>query len=290
MKIILFLFTVFTHNLLFAQTADSLYKIYDVKQQKEISLDDLVANADKANVVFFGEDHNDSVCHVVEFLIIKKLSGIYPAHIAISMEMFHTDLQPVLNEYLDGLISERNFLKEGNPWPNYTDYKPIIEYAKRHKLPIIAANVATRYSNAVTINGLSVLKKFPKSSRLFLPPLPIDTALGLYYTKFNQVSGGHGMGDMKIYQTQNLWDASMAWSIASYLRKHPSTKILQINGRFHSDEKLGAVAKLKEYRRTVKTLTISSFSGADFNHPKWKNYANLADYIVLTNPNIPRTY
>ncbi|MBC7418405.1 MAG: ChaN family lipoprotein [Pedobacter sp.] len=290
MKMIFFLFSLFTSNLLFAQKADSLYKIYDVKQQKEVLIKDVITNVDRANVVFFGEDHNDSVCHVLEFLLTKELSEKYPARLAISMEMFHTDLQLVLDEYLAGLISERNFLKEGDVWPNYTDYKPIIEYAKLHQLHVIAANVAARYSNAVTMGGLSILKTFPKTSQVFLPPLPIDTASGSYYDKFNEALGGHAMGGMQIYQTQNLWDASMAWSIANYLRKNPKAKILQINGRFHSDEKLGIVAKLKAYRRNAKVLTISSFSDKDFNHPNWNNYANLADYIVLTNPNIPRTY
>lgn len=290
MKIILIIAALTLPTLLFAQKADTLYKIYDVKQQKEVSLDNVVKDAASANVLFFGEDHNDSVCHVVEFLLAKKLSEKYPSHVAISMEMFHTDLQPVVTEYLDGLISERNFLKEGNPWPNYADYKPIVEFAKLHHLPIIAANVAARYSNAVTMGGLTVLKNFPTSSRQFLPPIPIDTAKGRYYNKFNETLGGHGMVGMQIYQTQNLWDASMAWSIASYLKKHKSAKILQINGRFHSDEKLGTVAKLIRYRRKVHVMTISSFSGTDFNHPNWKNYENLADFIVLTNPKIPRTY
>lgn len=275
---------------LFAQTADTLYKVYDVKQQREISLNDIVASVKRANVIFFGEDHNDSVCHVVEYLLAKKLSISYPSNFAISMEMFHTDLQPVVDEYVDGLISERNFLKDGNPWPNYNDYKPIVDYAKAHHLYIIAANVAARYSNAVTMGGLTVLNDFPKSSKMFLPPLPIDTAAGRYLDKFNKTLGGHGMGDMKIYQTQNLWDASMAWAIARYLKKHPKSKILQINGRFHSDEYLGTVAKLKQYSRRAKILTISSFSADGFKNPHWKNYNTLADYIVLTNPNVARTY
>ncbi|MGY3054396.1 putative iron-regulated protein [Pedobacter sp. UYEF25] len=290
MKCLLFVLGFLTQTVTFAQTTDSLYRIYDVKQQKEISVGELIDRNEKANVFFFGEDHNDSVCHVVEFLLAKKLSEKYHGKFAISMEMFHTDLQPVINEYLASLISERNFVKESNAWPNYADYKPIVEYAKQHKIPILAANVAARYSNAVTTNGLNSLKQFPKTSRIFLPPIPIDTAIGRYYEKFNETLGGHGVGGMQIYQTQNLWDASMAWTIASYLKEHSRIKILQLNGRFHSDEQLGAVAKLRTYSRNAKIVTISSFSGKDFAHPKWKSYENLAEYIVLTNPDTPRTY
>lgn len=290
MKYFVFAFLIFLHFQLFAQRTDTLYKIYDVSQAKLVTLDELVAKANKVSVVFFGEDHNDSVAHAIELQLTKKLADKANDKLAVSMEMFHTDLQPVLNEYTQGLISEKNFLKEVNPWPNYTDYKPIVEFAKSHRLTIIGGNVATRYSNAVTMGGLEVLQKFPKTSKLFLPPLPIDTAVGAYSEKFNQTLGGHSMGGMKIYQTQNLWDASMAWSIARYLKEHPKTQILQINGRFHSDEKLGAVAKLKLYRPKVKLLTISCFSEDDFVNPKWAKYINLADYIILTNPTVARSY
>jgi uncharacterized iron-regulated protein len=58
--------------------------------------------------------------------------------------------------------------------------------------------------------------------------------------------GGHeAMAGMQIYQSQNLWDATMAWSIAQFLKAMPDYKILQLNGGFHSEEKLGTVAQLK---------------------------------------------
>lgn len=290
MKIFIALLLLLFPSFLFAQSADTLFKVYDVKQQKEISLQEIIDNSESANVIFFGEDHNDSICHVVEYLITEKLYEKYNSKVAISMEMFHTDVQPILDEYLLGLITERNFLKEVFPWPNYSDYKPIVEFAKANKINVIGANVASRYSNAVTTGGLIALQNFPKSSKQFLPPLPIDTAIGEYATKFNETLGGHGMGGMKIYQTQNLWDASMAWSITKYLKKNKNSKILQINGRFHSDEKLGTVTKLLGYYSKANITTISSFSGKDFKDPKWQNYKKLADFIVLTNPNVAKTY
>ncbi len=290
MKVAFFVIIFLAPIFLSAQTADALYKVYDVTQQKEISLDDIVEDAKQANVIFFGEDHNNSICHAVEYALTRKFLASYPSNVTLSMEMFRTDLQPVLDEYLDGLISERNLLKEGDPWPNYKDYKPMVDYAKSHHMDIIAANLAARYSNAVTLDGLSVLRRFPKASKKFLPPLPIDTAIGRYLEKFNETVGAHSMGGMKIYQTQNLWDASIAWAISKYLKKHPNRKILQLNGRFHSDEFLGAVARLKLYNRKAKILTVSSFPAADFWRPNWGNYKKLADYVILTNPNISRTY
>lgn len=264
-----------------AQNTALPYQIYDVKNQKVIELDELISNIKNTDVLFFGEEHNDSTGHVLEMAVFEKMSVAYPGT-ALSMEMFATDVQPVLNEYLAGLISEKNFIKEARAWNNYNDYKPLITFAKKNKLNVIGANAATRYSNAVTYSGLSILEQFPPSSKPFLPPLPVDTATGRYHEKFLETMGGHDMGSMKIYQTQNLWDATMAWSIASHMKSNSRKKILQINGRFHSDEKLGTVAQLKKYAPRLKVAAISCFTSADFAAPEWAKHAVLADYIIIS--------
>ena len=290
MKYLLFIsFVIFSFDV-FAQDLTPHYKVYDVKKDKVIALDEVITDMHQADVLFFGEEHNDSIGHILEFTIFKKLADQFPKKTALSLEMFHTDVQPVVDEYLADLISEKNFIKEGRAWSNYKDYKPLIEYAKTNKLAVIAGNAATRYSNAVTKNGLTVLSGFPKSSLSNLPPLPIDTATGRYLEKFTELLGGHSMGSMKVYQTQNFWDATMAWSIAKFAKANKGIKILQLNGRFHSDEKLGTLAKLQKYAPTLKILNISSFSDENFENPNWEKHRNLGDYIIITDPKVKRSF
>jgi len=272
-----------------AQEINKQYKIYDVKKQKTISIDEIVNDMNTTDVLFYGEDHNDSIGHYLEAELFKKLNTKYPKT-ALSLEMFATDVQPEMDEFLAGVISEKNFIKEARAWGNYSDYKPMVDYAKQHQLQVIAANAATRYSNAVTMGGLKALEKFPKTSFNFLPALPIDTAQGRYYEKFNETLGGHNMGTMKIYQTQNLWDATMAWAINKFIKANKGTKVLQLNGRFHSDEKLGTLAKLAKANPKLKILNISSFSDESFSNPDWGKFTNLGDYIIITNPAVKRSY
>jgi uncharacterized iron-regulated protein len=290
MKFSLLIFVLSISTALYAQEISSHYKIYDVKKQKTISIDDLVTDMSAADVLFFGEDHNDSIGHYLEAEIFKKLSDKYPQKTALSLEMFHTDVQPQVDEYLAGLISEKNFIKEGRAWGNYKDYRPLVEYAKQNHLQVIAANAATRYSNAVTMGGLKVLEKFPKTSFNFLPPLPVDTAQGRYYEKFAETLGGHNMGSMQIYQTQNLWDATMAWSVNKFVKANKGVKVMQLNGRFHSDEKLGTLAKLAKLNPKLKILNISSFSNESFAQPDWEKFKSLGDYIIITDPTVKRSY
>ncbi|MFD0940945.1 ChaN family lipoprotein [Pedobacter boryungensis] len=273
-----------------AQDMSKHYKIYDVKKQKIVTVDDIVTDLGNANVLFFGEEHNDSTGHYLEATLFKKIAMAYPGNATLTMEMFHTDVQPVINEYLKGIISEKNFIKEARAWNNYQDYKPMIELAKLNNLDVIGGNAAARYSNVVTRSGLEILNKLPQGSKQFIAPLPIDTATGRYYDKFIETLGGHNMGGMKVYQTQNFWDATMAWSIAKYAKSNVSKKIFQVNGRFHSDEKLGTLAQLKKYAPKLKILNISSFSAEDFDQPDWSKYKDLGDYIIVTDPKLKRTF
>ncbi|WP_316825322.1 ChaN family lipoprotein [Pedobacter miscanthi] len=290
MKFLLLMLGLSISSATYAQEINDHYKIYDVKKQKTITIEDIITDMNANDVLFFGEDHNDSIGHYLEAEIFKKLSTAYPQKTALSLEMFYTDVQPEVDEYLAGLISEKNFIKEGRAWGNYKDYKPLVEYAKAHQLKVIAANAATRYSNAVTMGGLKVLENFPKNSFNFLPPTPIDTARGRYYEKFTETLGGHNMGSMKIYQTQNLWDATMAWSINKFVKANKGIKVLQLNGRFHSDEKLGTLAKLAQASPKLKILNISSFSDESFAKPDWEKFKNLGDYIIITDPTVKRSY
>ncbi|MES2653539.1 MAG: ChaN family lipoprotein [Bacteroidota bacterium] len=288
-KIIILILMLFP-MLSIAQDIAKHYKVYDVKNGKITTIDAIIVDLKAANVLFFGEEHNDSIGHYLEAELFKKIASTYPGKAALTMEMFHTDVQPVINEYLKGIISEKNFIKETRAWNNYKDYKPMIELAKTNGLDVIGGNAAARYSNAVTRGGLEILKQFPENSKSFFAPLPIDTATGRYNDKFTETLGGHSMGGMKVYQTQNFWDATMAWSIASYAKKNKDKKIFQVNGRFHSDEKLGTLAKLKGYSPKLKIINISCFSAQDFDNPDWNKYKQLGDYVIVTDPKVKRSF
>jgi uncharacterized iron-regulated protein len=288
-KLIVFIY-LFLPLLANSQELEKHYKIYDVKKQRLVSLDAIVADMSKADVLFFGEEHNDSIGHYLEVSLLKQLAAKYGNAVALTMEMFHTDVQPIINEYLQGFISEKNFIKEARAWNNYKDYRPMVELAKAQKFEVIGANAAARYSNAVTKGGLASLADLPATSKQFLPPLPIDTLTGRYYQKFMDLLGGHGMGAMKVYQSQNFWDATMAWSIAKFAKANKGKKIFQVNGRFHSDEGLGTYAQLQKIAPKLKLFNISCFSADDFDHPNWEKYQALGDYIILTDPKLKRTF
>lgn len=291
-KIATFLFLTFFPFLSICQDSLSThYKIFNTRTQKAASINDIVRDMNKADVLFFGEEHNDLTGHQLEYILLKKLAEQYPGKTALSMEMFETDCQTVLNEYLFGLIRDKNFETDARVWPNYDDYKPLIEFSKENKLPVIAANAPARYANMVNRLGLNNLLQLDVTGKSYLPPLPIDTATGPYLVKFDQIMGGHSaMPGMQMYQAQNLWDATMAWSIAKFIKNHPDYKVLQINGGFHSEEKLGIPAQLLHYAPKARIINIAVYSDDNFANPDWSKFNKMGDYIILTDPKLPKTF
>ena len=65
---------------------------------------------------------------------------------------------------------------------------------------------------------------------------------------------------------------------------------MQVNGKFHSDEGFAAVAQLSNYSPKTNILIISSESDENFPNIKWDEYKKNGDYIIITDPKVPRTY
>jgi uncharacterized iron-regulated protein len=286
-----------------AQLSEANYRIYSVKLGKEVTLNEIVEDMANADVLFFGEEHNDSVTHYLEQKTYELMYRKFGAKTTLSMEMFTRDVQAVMDEYLQGSIREKHFIKDARVWSNYKDYRPMVEFAKTNKLPIVCANAAGRYSNLAGRKGQKALMDLPAASKLFFAPLPYDTASGAYYNKLMGLSGHSttpdtgkiimpvmSMGGFSLVTAQSLWDATMAYSIAEHLKQHKGQKVMQVNGRFHSDEGFAAVTQLKKYRPKAVALVVSCGSDPAFPNIDWKQYLSQGDYIVITDPAVPKTY
>ena len=82
----------------------------------------------------------------------------------------------------------------------------------------------------------------------------------------------------------------MGYSISKFYKAHKDFKIFQVNGGFHSEEKLGAVAQLKRYAPNARVINIQAYADDSFDNPDWSKFAKFGDFIILTNPKLPKTY
>lgn len=227
----------------------------------------LVGAAAEADVLFLGEQHDDSTAHALQLRILETLlAGERP--VVLALEMVETDVQPVLDEYLTGLIRERDWLAAGRPWANYeADYRPLVEAANEAGAPVVASNAPSRYASLVSRRGgIAVLDSLSATARAWLPPAvaPPSEALA---AKFTDLMGGmpHGSGPTVegMLAAQNLRDATMAWRVADALDAHPSALVVHVNGSFHSAGGLGIPEHLARLAPDAEAVVVTMTPGAD---------------------------
>ena len=270
------------------------FRVFDGKGNAA-TLDEIINAIGAADAVFLGELHDDAVGHSVQHQIFKRATDRYlpTRKTALSLEMFERDVQIVVDEYAAGLISEAHFLTSSRAWGNYkTDYRPLVELAKEKRIPLIAANAPRRYVNMVSRNGRSALGPLSKPARKWLAPLPYAEPSERYSNKFKALMGPSAearMGLDNILSSQALWDATMAHSIAQFLKKNSGGLVIHLNGGFHSENRLGAVEHLFKYRSKARALVITIRYEEDFTRFDPAKHTDLGDFVILTDAKQPRS-
>ncbi|MFQ5537297.1 MAG: ChaN family lipoprotein [Gemmatimonadota bacterium] len=268
---------------------------------------DLLEAFRTADVVLVGEEHDDAVGHRVELALVgaahQAVAEPAGRTLVVSLEMFERDVQPVLDEYLAGLITREHFLKSARPWPRYeTDYAPTVEYARARGLPVVASNAPRRYVNRVTRLGPDALRDLPPEARSHLAPLPYDPPSTRYRAQWDSLmtamprQGGAGEGAARhrrarrpeadpmrfALDAQALWDATMAHSIARALQAHLGALVVHIAGSFHVERGTGIVEHLRRYRPGTRVLTVVIQPSEDIDRFEKAKHSGLADFVILT--------
>lgn len=258
---------------------------------KSVKYKKLLRQAEKADIVLFGELHNNPISHWLQLELATGLFEVYGNHLILGAEMFETDNALILSEYISGVIRTRNFEAEAKLWPNYrTDIKPLVEFARKNGIDFIATNVPRRYAAAVNHGGFEALEELSEEAKMLLPPLPVafDPELPQYMKMADMMGqmGGHG-GSNNIVKAQALKDATMAHFI---LKNYEPGKIfLHFHGSFHSDFYEGIMWYLLLHRPDLNILTIATTELDDEGRlPEDRKGA--ADFIIATPKNMTKTH
>jgi len=156
------------------------YKLYNTKG-KEVRYERMLNDCRQADVVLFGELHNDPIAHWMQFELTKDLYGLVGEKLVLGAEMFEADGQLIMDEYFAGIITEKKFEEEMRLWNNYkTDYKPLVEFARDSGLRFVATNIPRRYANTVFNLGLDTLNSLTDIAKTFMMPLHIHDAVASF--------------------------------------------------------------------------------------------------------------
>ncbi|MGV9014008.1 MAG: ChaN family lipoprotein, partial [Flavobacteriales bacterium] len=104
------------------------YALFNAKGKK-ISHKQFLRTVEDADVVLFGEQHNNPIAHWLELVVAQDLAA--HGSLVMGAEMIEADNQTELDQYLRGGIDQAAFDTLARLWPNYaTDYAALVDLAK----------------------------------------------------------------------------------------------------------------------------------------------------------------
>ncbi|HMK50023.1 MAG TPA: ChaN family lipoprotein, partial [Thermodesulfovibrionales bacterium] len=252
-----------------------------IQPQQTLHLDEIIKRIYQKPVIYIGERHGNYEDHRIELKVIMELYK-QGRKFAIGMEMFQRPFQKAINDYLSGETDERQFLKSTEyfrRWQfDYNLYREIIEFAKAKKIPVVALNQWAEITRKVAKEGLDSLDYLEKREI----PEGMDMTDEDYRNFLSLVFKSHASRDNGnfefFYQSQILWDETMAQTADAYLKKNPDYQMVVLAGAGHIMHGYGIPKRLwrlnaKPY---VTLLPASQTPEKD-----------IADYVLFPEPMRP---
>jgi len=237
----------------------------------------VIAEMAKRDVVLLGEQHDNPDHHQWQVQTVSALHSARPIT-AIGFESFPRRLQPVLDQWVNGELSPRQFL-ERTEWEKVWSfppelYMPLFEFARVNRIPMIALNVERTLTRAVGEKGWDSV---PESQREGVGrPAPASPA---YEDMLFDVFGQHGPTDGKentranrkdpafrnFVESQLTWDRAMAEALATRVTAKDATRplVVGIMGGGHVRDGYGVPYQLRDVGITKLGVLLPVEAGTD---------------------------
>ncbi|WP_181304237.1 ChaN family lipoprotein [Rufibacter sp. XAAS-G3-1] len=259
---------------------------------KSLTYEKMLKDLAAADVVFFGEQHNDPIAHWLQLELTKDLHRLHGKQLVLGAEMWETDTQAAVDSFLLGQLEEPKFMEVSRAWPNYaTDYKPTLTFARANGIKVIATNAPRRSARIVARESLTGLEALPVQEKQWLALLPItvDLELPSYKRMLGMFGDAHGTSaaSAQIVEAQALKDATMAHFISKNLQK--GQHLLHLNGAYHSDHHEGIIWYLRRLRPELNVMTITTVMQPQLENLD-KDHDKRADVVLVVPETMTRTY
>jgi len=256
---------------------------------RETDLDTMLKDLAGVDVVYVGEGHDNPHHHAVQVRVIEELWKAGRLH-AIGMEMFQRPYQSALDDFVAGRIDEATML-ERTDWKkrwgfDVALYRPIFDFARKKRLPIVALNVSSELRKKVR-EGLDTLSVEERAS---LPALHLDdeehrTFLeGIYRQHLPEGTELDVEKFERFYRIMVLWDEVMADSVVRWFRRSPkNAQIVVLVGAGHVGNRFGIPRRAHRCDGRPYRCLICVVAGD--GHTSDKQFSpRFADYLWVTAP------
>ena len=247
-----------------------------------ISLEVLLEQLDEVRVVYIGETHTRLEDHHIQERILRGLHDRRPS-LAVALEMFPREAQPLLDRFSKGELTEEEFLRQVN-WEEiwgypFRLYRPMVLFALEKRLPLVGLNAPREVVNKIARQGLAGLTPEERSR---VAETFDSTNQGHREYVFEEYER-HVKGSIKdfeaFYEAQLAWEETMAETLVQSLKSLPeTTRVAVLIGNGHIWEGRGvprnARRRLEHRYRTIIPLPV------DYSLRRLEQ--GPADYIWIT--------
>lgn len=229
-----------------------------------ISQSKVIHSVSKRSVVFLGETHDRADHHQWQLEVSENIFR-HRTDIALGFEMFPKRVQPIVDKWARDQISMRSFLNEvdwDSIWGFNSDlYRPIFQFCKDNKLPMIALNcnralvtdIGKNGWNAVdpaTLEGLSPAKEATRAYRQYLFDITGGNRPGRTATHAEDPAFD------RFVRAQQVWDRAFACNLNVFHKRHPKSLLIALIGSGHLEFGGGTPYQLSDLGINNSTILL----------------------------------
>ena len=217
----------------------------------EESMGVLLPSLHDKRVVMVGESHTNQAHHANQLRIVKAMFEQNP-NLVIALEMIQKPFQKYLDQYSQGEIDLFTMLEKTEYYKRWKYdmyfYVDIFEYAKTNGIALLAMNQSKEITNQTTKEGIASLDATQQASL----PSYLDFSNEAYEERLSRFfKDAHGkeskmkLDSTRLYQSQIIWDETMADTVFDYLKEHPQTRAVVLVGSGHLRYRDGIPSRLE---------------------------------------------
>jgi uncharacterized iron-regulated protein len=248
----------------------------DVKTGQSIDRGDLFRDlVARSSVVLLGESHTDADHHRWQLYTVAALYG-RGGNVVIGFEAFPRRLQAVLDDWVDGRLTEDAFLKAAE-WRQVWGYDaglymPLFQFARLNRIPMVAMNVERKLVSQVGQQGWEAIPVADREGlsdpapasvgyqrdlahvyllKKALPPGtdPLSVPPGFTPKEPDEAALTETLAEpdfKRFVAAQQTWDRGMAEALAGAKRKYAGAVVVGILGGGHVEGGYGVPHQLKD--------------------------------------------
>ncbi len=231
-------------------------EIHSACAGEQIAFDDLVARLAAVRIVYLGESHTSMATHRMQLRIIEGIHAINP-NLVIGMEFFQRSDAAALADWSAGCLGEEELLRATGWYAggsyNFGYYRPIMEFARDHGLPVVGLNIPRSIVHKVAMAGLDSLSPEEREivGEVDVTHTEHRRLIEFYFS--GPAAHGPQPGDPdeaaarfeRMYAAQSTWDAAMAASVRRAMEGFDGIVVV-IAGSGHCAYNLGINRRVAE--------------------------------------------